>query len=110
MGDVILPIATGGLSVVIRAGVEAVVGRLHERGLELQRCSEALKEGWASLSQSRGKMRGKHNEQAFDAVSRAPDSPGGAWGMWRRGRQQTIEHYRSEKRAAWQGRQGKHGA
>ena len=105
--DAILAIATGGLSVLIKAGIEAILGPFDERKLELQRCSESLKEGWAYLSQNKGEMLGKHKKEAFDALSSASDSLGRAWDMWKKGREQAIEHYRSQKRAAWEARQAK---
>jgi len=105
--DAILAIATGGLSVLIKAGIEAILGPFDERKLELQRCSESLKEGWAYLSQNKGEMLGKHKKEAFDALSSTSDSLGRAWDMWKKGREQAIEHYRSQKRAAWEARQAK---
>lgn len=105
--DAILAIATGGLSVLIKAGIEAILGPFDERKLELQRCSEALKEGWAYLSQNKGEMLGKHKKEAFDALSSASDSLGRAWDVWKAGREQAIEHYRSENRAASEARQAK---
>jgi hypothetical protein len=105
--DAILAIATGGLSVLIKAGLDAILGPFDERKLELQRCSEALKEGWAYLSQNKEEMLGKHKKEAFDALRSASDSLRRAWDAWKAGRKQAIEHYRSQKRAAWEARQAK---
>jgi cell division septum initiation protein DivIVA len=105
--DALLAIFTGGLSVLIKAGIEAILGPFDERKLELQECSKALKEGWAYLSQNKGEMLGKHKKEAFDVLSNASDSLGRAWDTWKTGRQQAIEHYRAEKRAAWEARQAK---
>jgi len=105
--DVILAIATGGLSVLIKTGIEAILGPFDERKLELQKCSEALKEGWSYLSQNKGEMLGKHKKEAFDVLSRASDALGRAWDVWKTGREQALEHYRSQKRAAWEARQAK---
>ncbi len=105
--DAIIAIATGGLSVLIKTGLEAILGPFDERKLELQRCSQALKEGWAYLSHNKGEMLGKHKKEAFDALSSASDSLGRAWDIWKTGRQRAIEHYRGQKRAAWEARQAK---
>ena len=105
--DTILAIATGGLSVLIKAGIEAILGPFDERKLELQKCSEALKEGWSYLSKNKGKMLGKHKKEAFDALSKASDSLRRAWDTWKTGRQRAIEHYRAEKRAAREARHAK---
>lgn len=105
--DALLAIFTGGLSVLIKAGIEAILGPFDERKIELQRCSEVLKEGWAYLSANKGEMLGKHKKEAFGALSSASDSLGKAWDTWKTGRQRAIEHYRAEKRAAWEARQAK---
>jgi len=105
--DAILAIATGGLSVLLKAGIEAILGPFDERKLELQKCSEALKEGWAYLSQNKEEMLGKHKKEAFDALSRASDLLGRAWEVWKAGKEQAIEHYRSQKQAAWEARRAK---
>lgn len=105
--DVFLAIFTGGLSAVVKVGIEAILGPFDERKLELQRCSEVLKEGWTYLSQNKDEMLGKHKKDAFDALSNASDSLGIAWDTWKTGRQRAIEHYHTEKRAAWEARQAK---
>ena len=105
--DAILAIATGGLSILIKAGLDAILGPFDERKLELQRCSQALKEGWEYLSDNKRNMLGKHKQEAFGALSRASDALGAAWDTWKTGRQQAVEHYRSQKRAAWEARQAK---
>jgi hypothetical protein len=66
--DALLAILTGGLSVLIKAGMEAILGPFDERKLELQRCSEVLKEGWAYLSQNKGEMLGKHKKEGVCEV------------------------------------------
>jgi len=107
LADTILTIATGGLPVLIKTGIEAILGPFDERKLELQKCSEALKEGWSYLSQNKGEMLGKHKKEAFDALSRASDALGKAWDTWKKGRKQALERYRSQRRAAWEARQAK---
>lgn len=107
LADVLLAVVTGGLSVVVQAGLEAILGPFDERKLELQKCSQALKQGWAYLSQNKGDMLGKHKKEAFEALSKASDSLGAAWDTWKTGRQRAVEHYRSQKQAAREARQAK---
>lgn len=107
LADVLLAVVTGGLSVVVQAGLEAILGPLDERKLELQKCSQALKQGWAYLSQNKGDMLGKHKKEAFEALSKASDSLGAAWDTWKTGRQRAVEHDRSQKQAAREARQAK---
>ena len=105
--DAILAICTGGLTILIKAGLEAILGPFDERKLVLQKCSEALKEGWAYLSRHKGEMLGKHKKEAFDALSRASELLGQAWDIWRTGKKQAIEHYRRLKQEAREARQAK---
>lgn len=107
LADVLFAVVTGGLSVVVQAGLEAILGPFDERKLELQKCSQALKQGWAYLSQNKGDMLGKHKKEAFEALSKASDSLGAAWDTWKTGRQRAVEHYRSQKQAAREARQAK---
>lgn len=105
--DAILAIATGGLSVLIKAGIEAILGPFDERKLELQKCSEALKEGWAYLSQNKGQMFGKDKQEAFEALKKASEALHEAWDKWKSARREAIEQYHAEKQAAWEARQAK---
>jgi len=103
LADVLLTILTAGTTLVI----EAILGPYDQRKLELQRCSEAVKEGWAYLSQNKGKMLGKHKKEAFDALTHASESLRSAWDTWKSGKQQALDQYYSEKRKAWEARQAK---
>jgi hypothetical protein len=107
LGDVILAIATGGLSAVIEAGFDALLGPFDEQKYELQRYSQAMKEGWAYLSEHKGEMLGKHKQQAFAVLNSAKESLDSAWERWKEGKQQALDQYHAEKRAAWEERQAK---
>jgi len=105
--DALLAIFTGGLSILIREGVQAILGPFDERKLELQRCNKAMKEGWAYLSENKTAMLGKHKQEAFGALKSASDSLTAAWNTWKRGRQEVVDRFRAEKQAAWEARQAK---
>jgi len=105
--DALLAICTGGLSVLIRAGIAAILGPFDERKLELQRCSEILKEGWTYLSQNKAEMLGNHKKEAFDALKKASEALHEAWDRWKSARGEAIEQYHAEKQAAWEARQAK---
>lgn len=107
LADAILAICTGGLSAVLEAGMNAILGPFDERKYELQKCSQVLKEGWAYFTQHKSEMLGRHKQQAFAALRSASDSLDGAWETWMTGRREAIGSYRAEKQAAWQARQAK---
>lgn len=107
MDDLILTIATAGLNIVITEGINAILGPFDERKMELQRCNEAMREGWAHLSRNKAVMLGKHKQEAFQALKRASDSLTAEWDSWRGQRQEAIERFRAEKHAAWEERKAK---
>jgi len=97
--DVILAICTGGLSVLIKEGINAILGPFDDRKFELQKCNEAMKEGWEYLSKNKTKMLGNHKREAFNALKSASDSLTASWDTWRRGRQEAIDQFHTEKQA-----------
>jgi len=103
--ETILSLVTGAF--LIKLTLDAFLGPFDERKFELQRCSEALKEGWSYLSEHKGEMLGKDKKEAFDALSSASDSLGKEWDIWKEGRAQAVEHYKNQKQEAWEARQGK---
>ena len=105
--DVLLAICTGGLSVLIKEGISAILGPFDDRKFELQKCSEAMKEGWAYLSQNKEQMFGKDKQKAFEALTTASETLNEAWNEWKSAKREAIEQYHAEKRAAWEARQAK---
>jgi hypothetical protein len=105
--DALLTIATGGLSAIVKIGIETVLGPLDERKMELQKCNEVLKEGWTYLSQNKGEMFGKHKSEAFEALKNASELLSAAWDMWKKEKQGAIGQFRAEKQADWKTRQAK---
>lgn len=105
--DALLAICTGGLSVLIKAGIDAILGPFDDRKFELQKCSETMKEGWAYLSQNKGQMFGKDKQEAFEALKKASETLHEAWDKWKSARGEAIEQYHAEKQAAWEARQAK---
>jgi conjugal transfer/entry exclusion protein len=105
--DALLAICTGGLSVLIKEGLNAILGQFDDRKFELLKCSEAIKEGWAYLSQNKGQMFGKDKQEAFEALKKASEALHEAWDKWKSARGEAIEQYHAEKQAAWEARQAK---
>jgi chromosome segregation ATPase len=103
--DAIIAICTGGLSLLIEAGLQAILGPFDERKFELQRCSEALREGWAYLSKYKSEMLANHKKEGFDVLKSAEDSLNTAWDTWKSARQNALDQYHAEKREAWEARQ-----
>lgn len=107
LGDVLLAICTGGLSVLIKEGINAILGPFDDQKFELQKCNEAMKEGWTYLSKNKAAMLGNHKQEAFGALKSASDSLTAAWNTWRGGRQRAIDQFRAAKQANWESHQAK---
>ncbi len=105
--DALLAICTGGLSVLIKAGIDAILGPFDDRKFELQKCSEAMKEGWVYLSQNKGQMFGKDKQEAFEALKKASEALHEAWDEWKSARREAIGQYHAEKQATWEARRAK---
>lgn len=97
--DAMLAILTGGITSIIKAGIEAILGPFDERKYELQKCREALKAGWAYFSSNKGEMLGKHKKQAFESLSEAAEALDSAWESWKKERQDAIDRFHDERRA-----------
>ena len=107
MDDVIITLATGGLSVLVREGISAILGPFDERKSELRHCSQQMKEGWAYLSRNKGSMLGKHKQRAFEALKEASESLDAEWKSWKEARQDAFERFHTERQAAQEERQAK---
>ena len=92
---------------MIKEGISAILGPFDERKIELQQCNEAMREGWAHLSNNKTSMLGKHKQEAFKALKRASESLAAEWDRWKGDRREAIERFHAEKQAAWEERQAK---
>jgi len=93
MGDLILSIATGGLSTAL----SALMGPFDERKDELNSCSEHLKQGWALLNEYKENMLGRDRNEAYQALYQAKEQLDQAWADYKRERQQAFEDYKPER-------------
>jgi flagellar motor switch/type III secretory pathway protein FliN len=105
--DALFAICTGGSSILINESINAILGSFDERKIELQKCNEAMKEGWAYLSQNKGQMFGKDKQKSFEALKKASEILHEAWNEWKSARREATEQYLTEKQAAWEARQAK---
>lgn len=97
--DAILAILTGGITTLVSAGIDAILGPFDERKYELQKCSEAMKEGWSYFSSNKTEMFGKDKKAAFEALSEASEALNNAWSDWKQERQAAMDRFHQERRA-----------
>jgi len=93
MGDLVLSIATGGLSTAL----SAIMGPFDERKDELISCSEHLKQGWALLNEHKENMLGRDKNEAYHALYQAKEQLDQAWADYKRERQQAFDDYQAER-------------
>jgi chromosome segregation ATPase len=93
MGDLVLSIATGGLSTAL----SAIMGPFDERKDELISCSEHLKQGWALLNEHKENMLGRDKNEAYHALYQAKEQLDQAWADYKRERQHAFDDYQAER-------------
>lgn len=93
LGDVILAIVTGGLSVAL----DALMGPLDDRKRELEACSEHLRKGWALFNEHKGEMLARDRSEAYQALRDAGEQLNQAWADYKGERQKAYDHYRAER-------------
>jgi hypothetical protein len=103
IGDVILCIATGGVSMLL----DAIMGPFDDRKRELQSASEQLRKGWDMLNEYKDSMLGRDKHDAFQALNEAKEYLDQKWDDYKRERQSAFDKYqreRDEKQQAWRDR------
>lgn len=93
MGDLVLSIATGGLSTAL----SALMGPFDERKDELVSCSDHLKQGWALLNEYKENMLGQDKKEAYNALYQAKEQLDQAWADYKKERQQAFDDYQNER-------------
>lgn len=100
IADLILCIATGGMSAILNA----IMGPFDEHKRELQRASEALEKGWAMLNEYKENMLGRDKHSAFQALNEAKERLDREWDSYKRERQKAYDNHqreREQKQQAW---------
>lgn len=93
LSDLVLAIATGGIS----SALSAIMGPFDERKDELTACSEHLKQGWHLLSDHKERMLGRDKNEAYSALIDAKEQLDHAWNDYKQERQQAYDDYQAER-------------
>jgi hypothetical protein len=93
MGDLIVSMATGGLS----SALSALLGPFDERKDELMNCSDHLKQGWALLNDNKENMVGQDKKEAYQALYQAQEQLNQAWADYKRDRQHAYDDFQAER-------------
>lgn len=105
LGDLALLLATGGMSLAIQVGVDALLGKSDPEHQRLKERSSAMKAAWAYLSEHKAEMIVAHKNSAFALLQEIKESLDDDWQHWKDAKQQArgaLDAQRQAKQEAWQ--------
>lgn len=114
LGNLVLFLATGGLSAVIEQGLDALFQELDAEKEKLQHRSQKLKAAREYFAEYKDRMLGKHKHAAFEHIQSIQDRLNDDWAAWKQGKddahaerrrqyeeRQARREERARKRAEW---------
>lgn len=98
LGDAILAIATGGVSLLVEATLDALLGPFDKRKEELLRSSRALKAVWGEFSSRKGELLGDDRNTVYQALKNVQGRLDNLWGAYKAERQGAMDAFHQRKR------------
>ena len=98
LGDVVLAIATGGLSVILEMTLDALLGPYDKRKQELLESSNALRAVWGDFSSRKSELLRDDKDTAFQALKNQQQKLDDLWAQYKAERQSALESYHRERR------------
>jgi len=98
LGDLILAVATGGLSLAVKVALDTLLGLFDERKEELLRASRALKEVWNEFSAEKRSLLRDDKDTVYHALKSAQARLDDLWDRYKDERQKALDAYHREKR------------
>jgi uncharacterized coiled-coil protein SlyX len=90
-------VASHGLTFVVKKTLDALGGETDEEQAQLRERSEALKEGWAYLSQNKGEMFRDDKDAAFALLQNAKIRLDSDWQTWKAHKNEAFEQRRQQR-------------
>lgn len=81
--DVALFVATGGLSLITKMALEALLGKSDEEHERLRERSEIMKTAWNYLSDHKTKMTGRDKAKAYELLQKTGSQLDSDWQRWK---------------------------
>ncbi|HEX8534411.1 MAG TPA: hypothetical protein VF662_09600 [Allosphingosinicella sp.] len=110
--DLAMTLSTGGMSLLVRAGMDAVFGPTDEARLSLDRRNRCLKDAGTYLKEHKEEMTGADKAEAFAAITAQRANVQGDWAAYKEAQsraykaRQERRQEKVEKQERW--RQGQH--
>lgn len=98
LGDVVLAIATGGLSVVLEMTLDALLGPYDKRKQELLESSNFLRAVWGDFGSRKSELLRDDKNTVFQALKNQQQRLDDLWAQYKAERQSALDAYHREKR------------
>ena len=98
LADMILALATGGLSVILELTLDALLGPFDKRKEELLQSSRALKAAWGEFSSRKDQLLRDDKNTVFQALKNKQDQLDDLWAQYKAERQRTLDAFHQKKR------------
>lgn len=88
--DIALFVATGGLSLITKMALEALLGKSDEEHERLRERSEIMKTAWKYLSDHKSEMIGRDKAKAYEFLKKTGSQLDSDWQRWKVQRNQIL--------------------
>lgn len=108
--EFVATVATGGLYLVGKLALDAIMGKYDEQKAELQSASSALKNAWNEFSSEKKNLLRDDKDLVFKALGTSQDQLNAAWEAYKTDRQRAYEEYQAERNEIRAEKQARHEA
>lgn len=108
--DFVATIATGGLYMVGKMALDAIMGEYDQQKEDLKSASSSLKSVWNDFSSEKKNLLRDDKDLVFKALSVSQDQLNAAWESYKRDRQHAYEQYQNERNELKAEKQARHEA
>jgi hypothetical protein len=108
LGELVLHLATGGLTLITKMALDALLGKSDEEFQGLHGRSESMKNAWAYLSNYKAEMTGRDKATAYALLEKTKERLDSDWERWKAHRQDIIAERNRQRQAKQEEREAKH--
>ncbi len=98
-GELLVHLATGGVSLIAKLAIEALLGKSDEEFQQLRARSEAMKSAWEYLSDHKTQMIGSDKAAAYSILEKTKGRLDTDWNHWKVRRQEIVADRNREHQA-----------
>ena len=98
LGDLVIALATGGLSVLLEMTVDALLGPYDKRKQELLQSSSVLRAAWDEFGSRKNELLREDKNTVFEALKNEQQKLDNLWSEYKTERQAALDKFYGEKR------------